>query len=342
MCSVSVSPVMKITGTCVSCGMALSRRQVSNPSSPGITASISTTSGATRCAMASAASPLRATSTVQSMGGKPTDASWILGELGVPSLALGLAAGTTGQKVENMLKARGVTTDFTWVDGDTRINVIIMDESDQSHTTITTTTMQISPEDTARLRERYRRALDDATLVVTGGTLPKGIEPSYYTEFIGMARERNVPVIFDAAEPNLSAGLRARPTYIKPNRDELEALVGHSLRTLDEVHRAGRQIHEQYGTSPIITLGEEGALAVLPDRAYRIPPLSVDVVSPAGAGDGVLAGLAASVYRGQPIEEGLRLGFAAATAVLLQPGTADCRRADVEAFLPQIQLIPFP
>lgn len=285
---------------------------------------------------------LRATTTVQSMGGKPTDASWILGEIGVPSLALGLAAGSTGQKVENMLRARGVTTDFSWVEGETRINVIIIDKGDQSHTTITTTTMHIAPEDTTRLLERYRRALADASVVVTGGTLPKGIEPSFYADVIGVARERDVPVIFDAAEPNLSAGLQARPTYVKPNKDELEALVGHSLGTMDDIYRAGCQILDQYGTCPIITLGEEGALAVLPDRAYRIPPLNVDVVSPAGAGDGVLAGLAASVYRQQPIEEGLRLGFAAATAVLLQPGTADCRRADVEAFLPQIQLIPYP
>jgi 1-phosphofructokinase family hexose kinase len=285
---------------------------------------------------------LRATDTVQSMGGKPTDASWILGEIGVPSLALGLAAGSTGEKVEKMLRARGVTTDFTWVEGETRINVIIIDEGDQSHTTITTTTMHIAPEDTMRLLERYRDALDEATVVVTGGTLPKGIEPSFYTQVIGMARERNVPVIFDAAEPNLSAGLKASPTYVKPNRDELEALVGHTLHTLEDVYNAGRQILDQYGACPIITLGDEGALAVLPDRAYRVPPLNVDVVSPAGAGDGVLAGLAASVYRKQPIEEGLRLGAAAATAVLLQPGTADCRRADVERFLPQIQLISYP
>jgi 1-phosphofructokinase family hexose kinase len=202
--------------------------------------------------------------------------------------------------------------------------------------------MQIAPEDSARLLERYREALDEASVVVTGGTLPRGIEPSFYTDVIGMARARDIPVIFDAAEPNLSAGLKASPTYVKPNKDELEALVGHSLDTLDELYHAGRQILEQYGTCPIITLGEKGMLAVLPERAYRIPPLNVDVVSPAGAGDGVLAGLAASVYRQQPIEEGLRLGAAAATAVLLQPGTADCRRADVEAFLPQIQLIPYP
>ena len=285
---------------------------------------------------------LRASRTVQSMGGKPTDASWILGELGIPSLALGLAAGATGQKIERMLQARGVATDFTWVEGESRTNVVIMDEGDDSHTTITTTTVDIQPDDLEALRRRYMTALDEASVVIIGGTLPKGLKPEFYTEFISLARERSIPVIFDAAEPNLSAGLAAHPTYIKPNHDELEALVGHPLSSPNDVYNAGREIIQRYGACPIISLGEEGGLAVLPDRAYRIPPLKVKVVSPAGAGDAVLAGLAASVDRGQPVEDGLRLGFAAATAVLLQPGTADCRRADVEAFLPQIELIPYP
>jgi 1-phosphofructokinase family hexose kinase len=285
---------------------------------------------------------LRATKTVQGLGGKPTDASWILGEMGIPSLALGFAAGPTGEKVESLLRAKGVTTDFTWVPGDTRINVVMIVEEEGWQTTITTTTLEVMPEHIGLLRQRYCDALDNATVVVTGGTLPKGMEPSFYVDFIGLAHERGIPVIFDAAEPNLSAGLSAHPTYIKPNKDELEGLLSRSLPTTDDIYRAGRQLYEQYGVCSVITLGDEGGLAVLPDRAYRIPPLKVDVVSAAGAGDAVLAGITASVFRHQPIEEGLRLGFAAATAVLMQPGTADCRRVDVEAFMPQIELIPHP
>jgi 1-phosphofructokinase family hexose kinase len=285
---------------------------------------------------------LRATKTVQGLGGKPTDASWILGELGISSLALGFAAGATGKKVESMLQAKGVITDFIWVPGDSRINVVMIVEDEGWQTTITTTTLEIMPEQIETLRQRYCAALDEATVVITGGTLPKGMNASYYVEFMCMGRDRDVPVVFDAAEPNLSAGLSARPTYIKPNKDELEGLVGRPLKAIDDLYHAGREIYDQYGACPIITLGEEGGLAVLANRAYRIPPLKVNVVSAAGAGDAVLAGIAASIHRGQPIEEGLRLGFAAATAVLLQPGTADCRRADVEAFLPQIELIPYP
>ncbi len=81
---------------------------------------------------------------------------------------------------------------------------------------------------------------------------------------------------------------------------------------------------QRYGVYPVISLGSEGGLAVLPGRAYRIPPIDVPVVNATGAGDAMVAGLAASVYRGQPIEDGLRLGFAAATNVVTTPQTAEC------------------
>jgi len=285
---------------------------------------------------------IRATRTVTSMGGKPADASYILGELGITSHATGFAAGATGQKVMSLLEGRGAACDFVWVDGETRINIVVLDEAAGTHTTVTTTMMSVTPEHCAALLERVRGLMAGASVLVTGGTLPAGAPPSFYAEIIQIARAAGVPVIFDAAEPNLSAGLTARPTVIKPNRDELSALLGRPVQTIEEAYRAGRDLHERYGVMPIITLGGDGGLAVLPDRAWRIPPIPVTVVSPAGAGDAVLAGLAASIERGEPLEEGLRLGFAAATAVLLQPGTADCRRADVERFLPQVQLLPYP
>jgi 1-phosphofructokinase family hexose kinase len=285
---------------------------------------------------------MRALNVVQSMGGKPTDAALILGELGIPSLALGFAAGYIGTKIETMLHAKGVTTDFIPVGGESRLITVIVDQSDHTQTTITPSTLEVKPEHVAQLRERFLRVLGDATCVITGGTLPAGMNPSFYADLICLARERNVPVIFDAGEPNLSAGLAAGPTVIKPNRDELSALVGHPIESVEAAYQAAQNILEQHGTSVIVTLGKDGGLAVLPDRAYRVPSLQVEVVSAAGAGDAVLAGLAASLERRQPVEEGLRLGFAAAAAVLLLPGTADCHRSDVERFLPQIELIPYP
>lgn len=285
---------------------------------------------------------IRATGSLYSMGGKPTDASWILGEMGIPSLALGFAAGINGQRVETMLRAKGVTPEFIQVGGETRECLVIIVADGSGQTTITTNMMEVSDEHVQQLRTRYIQALADATVVVLGGTLPRHMQPAFYTDFIQLARERQIPVIFDAAEPNLSAGLQARPTFIKPNQDELSGFVGQRVETIEAAYHAGREIVNRYGASSLITLGGEGGLAVLPDKAYFIPPLKIEVVSTSGAGDAVLAGMAAALYRGQSVEDGIRLGFAAAGAVVMTPGTADCHRADIERLVPQVELIPYP
>ena len=71
-------------------------------------------------------STLRASDSAWGMGGKATDVSWILGRLGIPTRALGFAAGANGQRMESMLRERGAETDFVWVEGDTRLNTILI------------------------------------------------------------------------------------------------------------------------------------------------------------------------------------------------------------------------
>ncbi len=285
---------------------------------------------------------LRASRTVYSLGGKPTDASWILGRMGVPSLALGLAAGSVGDKVKAMLETDGVCTDFVSATGETRINTVIIDETTGEHTTITSASMYVKPRHLGALRERYADALKTASVVITGGSLPPGMEPAFYADAINMARERGIPVIFDASQPNLEVGLRAKPNFIKPNHHELSALVGHQLESTAALYAAGSDILARYDTEVVISRGKDGVLAVLRAGSYRIPAITVAVSSPAGAGDALLAGLAHAIHQGGAIEDGLRLGVAAATAVCLQPGTAAYELAVMRRFLPQVELIPYP
>jgi len=284
---------------------------------------------------------IRSDKVVPGMGGKGTDASWVLGELGYNSRALGFAAGGTGRMMEKMLRKRGCQTDFVWVEGETRTNIVIIGEEGQGQTTLTEPGLQIDAGALKEFRRKFGAALKKASCVVIGGTVPPGVEASIYTELIKSAGEAGLPVIFDASGPGLKAGMEGRPTVAKPNIDEIAELYGSPVDTVEQAYKAGREMQNKYGTELVITLGKEGALAVLHDRAYRIPVLKIPVASAAGAGDSVLAGLAAAISEGRPIEDGLRLGFAAAAAVCLNHATADCRRADVERLLPQVELIEY-
>ena len=285
---------------------------------------------------------IRATQTYHSMGGKPTDVSWILGRMGVPNLALGFKAGAIGEKVIGMLQDFDVATDFVEADGETRINTVIIDENSGTQTTITTASMSVTVEHIDDLMMKCMQALNSAKVLVTGGSLPQGVRTDFYKAVIRQAHLHRVPVILDASEPNLSIGLEVKPTFIKPNQDELGALVGHDITSIDSAYQAGCAILEQYDTQSIISRGKDDSIAVLQDRAYRIPSIPIDVKSAAGAGDGIVAGVAHAIHQGDSIEDGLRLGFALATAVCLQPGTAVYHVADMEALLPQIELILYP
>lgn len=285
---------------------------------------------------------IRATKSALGMGGRATDASWILGELGYENCVMGFAAGTVGRQMEKMLNDRGCSTDLVWVKGETRTAIIVISESGKGQSTLISGGLEIESKDVEDFQKKYTERLQKANCIVIGGSVPQGLDSTIYTELIKEARQANLPVVFDASGPGLKAGLEGHPTIVKPNIDEISYLVNRKVSTLSEAYQAGLELKSKYGTDFIVTLGSEGALAILSDQSYFIPALNIPVVSTAGAGDGVLAGVSTALATGRPIEEGLRLGFSAAAAVCLTPATADCRREDVERLQSQIQLIPYP
>lgn len=72
------------------------------------------------------------------------------------------------------------------------------------------------------------------------------------------------------------------------------------------------------------------------DGSYFIHPTSLPVVSSAGAGDGVLAGMALAYFRQEPLEDGLQHGFALAGAILRTLAIADFLVEDYQELLPDI------
>jgi 1-phosphofructokinase len=284
-------------------------------------------------------STIRAIDSAWGMGGKATDVSWTLGKLGVPTRALGFAAGPNGLRMEKMLRERGVETDFVWVDGETRLNSIIV-VAGEGQSTITSSSLNVSPEHLSEFAIRYEKALEGASCVVMGGSLPHGVPVEFYQQAIVRAHAQKVPVIFDSSGPSLIAGVKSRPEIVKPNLAELGDLLGSLPSSKGEVGQAARKLSNEFGTGVIITLGAEGAIAVFGESSYFIQPLSIPVVSSAGAGDGVLAGMALAYLRKESLEFGLQHGFALAGAILRTLATADFLVEDYQELLPQICITP--
>jgi len=282
---------------------------------------------------------IRSSKSFIAMGGKGTDAAYILGTLGIPNLAMGFSAGIFGAKMESMLHERNVDTDFIQVAGETRINtLLIRGEDDQS--TFTVDTLEITEDHIDQLSARLSAQLPKAGCVVLGGSPPRGYPLDRYQELIHLIKAHDIPVIIDASGEALKIASQSRPAFIKVNKSEMEQLAEKTLTTFDDMILGASHVQESTGSSVILTLGDQGAIAALQDYMVRIQPLQVPVQNTAGAGDAVLAGIAHALDSKSDMTEGLRLGFAAAAAVMMTPRTADCDPQVVDRLRNKIEIGP--
>ena len=120
--------------------------------------------------------------------------------------------------------------------------------------------------------------------------------------------------ILDADGERLALGLEAHPYLIKPNRFELETMLGRELRSLADIRDAARTCIDRGASVVAVSLGADGAMIVDGDEALYAPRMAVDVKSTVGAGDTMVAGFACGIIGDSTLEEMLRMGVAAATA----------------------------
>ena len=287
---------------------------------------------------------VRAQGAAEGMGGKGAVVSWVLGQIGTPSLATGFAAGETGRKMEAVLRAAGVQTDFIWVAGETRTNYVLARTSDGVQGTVTLDGLQVTLADADRLTAHVLALLPAADWVFCGGSLPGGVDGTtampvdWYVPIIREAKARGITTMLDTSDRFLAPNIAAMPDIIKPNASEAVTLLGHPIATPQEAAQAVQALQRRGIHIPIITLGEQGAVAGTEEGIFYVPPIRVRVLNTAGAGDGFSAGLIQARLRGQDWPNALRWAAAVATAVLLTPGTGACCLEDAQRLYPQVRI----
>jgi tagatose 6-phosphate kinase len=71
----------------------------------------------------------------------------------------------------------------------------------------------------------------------------------------------------------------------------------------------------------VITLGDQGAVAVNEQHAWHIKAPRVQALCPVGSGDAVMGGLIAALNRGEPLSIAVQYGVALGTANVLKLGS---------------------
>jgi rfaE bifunctional protein kinase chain/domain len=173
-----------------------------------------------------------------------------------------------------------------------------------------------------RIVATLRRLLRNANALVVSDYDKGAVTPAVLDEILPAAEAARVPVLIDPKIRNFDSYRPA--TLVTPNHHEALRLTNTEDDTDEGMARAARAIRERLGCrSVLITRGERGMVLLEGEgEPVYVPTAAREVFDVTGAGDTVIATLAASIAAGSSLVEAAMLANHAAGIVVGKIGTA--------------------
>lgn len=157
----------------------------------------------------------------------------------------------------------------------------------------------------------------------------KGVlSPEANAALLGVARTRGLKIVVDPKGSDFS---RYRGAFlVTPNRRELQAAAGMPTDTDEQVIAAARRLMKDCAiANMLVTRSADGMTLVTERGADHLPAEAREVFDVSGAGDTVVAVMAAAIGAGLPLIDAAKLANVAAGIVVGKVGTAVAYRGEV-------------
>jgi len=232
-------------------------------------------------------------------GGKGVNVAATLASGGVAAAATGLLGRDNADLFRRFFAERKIENGFLYTDGATRSNIKLVSAIGTTDVNLPGLPM------TEAILAQLRRILATAKsrLLILAGSVPPHCPDSFYADFLDFYAEKTggkaAKCIVDCSGAPLKALLagKIRPFAIKPNNDELAEWAGKPLDGIDDILREARALHKTGIKLVVVSMGSKGALFVSGDHAYHAGIKLEKVESTVGAGDAMVAGIAAALLK---------------------------------------------
>ena len=245
-------------------------------------------------------------------GGKGTNVSTVLKNLGLESTALGFVAGFTGNEIVKRLNDIGIKSDFISIEnGISRINLKL---KSIDGTEINGAGPDISEEKVNELMDKLNQ-LKEGDVLVLAGSIPSSMSDNIYRDIMADLQDRGVMIVVDATKDLLLNVLEYHPFLIKPNNHELGEIFDVKLTTREEVIPYGRKLQEKGARNVLVSMAGEGAVLIAEDgQVFDAPAPKGKLINGVGAGDSMVAGFVAGWIEKQDYEYAFHMGVASGSA----------------------------
>ena len=186
--------------------------------------------------------------------------------------------------------------------------------------------------DRQRLQERVEQLIPKVHAVVLSDYAKGALSTELCEVVIRTARQAGIPVLADPKSPDFSKYSGA--TTVCPNLNELAAATHVPVHEMEALLAAGEAQRREHDLKFLtVTMSEKGIRVLSDAGTYHSPARAREVYDVSGAGDTVIATLAACMAAGLKNETAVELANLAAGIVVAKVGTVPIARHELVAAL---------
>ena len=190
-------------------------------------------------------------------GGKGLNVTKVAKIAGAEVLATGFAGGHAGAFVREQLEKKGIPNDFVFVNGETRSCINIIDEKTGKQTEFLEPGFSVTAEDISAFLHKFDLLVEQANVITLSGSVPKGCGDTIYADLVTRVNAKGKKVIIDSSGKLLANGIKAQPTMIKPNSDEIAALTGITTADYRQLVDCAQKFQKSGIAYVVISLGSQ-------------------------------------------------------------------------------------
>lgn len=272
-------------------------------------------------------------------GGKGIHVSYVLNELGEKVINSGFVGGKLGEFIEKRLDERKISHDFIKLEDETRNCIAIIHDNNQ--TEILEKGPKIGLEKEKEFLDHLEEISKNIEIINISGSLPKGLDASFYQKIIKFAKENKIFVSLDTSGNTLKEIVKGeiKPDLIKPNETEIKDIIEKEFPENEE------EIRKIFEKAPlkdipyvIISQGKDGAIFKIKNKIYKAKVPNVKAINPVGSGDSTLAGALSAIFNKEDDEDFIKKSMTCGLLNVLNEEIAHININDFDKYKEKIEI----
>lgn len=275
----------------------------------------------------------RAPETIRMPGGKGVNVACSLAALGEEVVATGFLGGQSCPSFERALRKVGVTTNFIYMDQDTRTDFFVIEKKKNRQSLIVEKGGSIELRYLNSFKANFERLLSSADLVEIGGSLPGGVAPNFIRELVVAANKKKVKIALNLPEKLLLEAMDHTHTFIVyPDLRENKRMFGEDIYKAEARRKMTAELLKRGAEIVILKYGNLNYVVATKDESWDGEIELGETPVMIGIRDAVLAGFMHKYLATKNIGESLKYGLGAGRSTAKNKMNYPNSKKEVEEF----------